>query len=155
MRNSAPDICCAFQPPESRAMVEDIQERFSARFRYPKQLEDLGLDCVILAPSMLEPLPERMPAEDGRLLSLTCFYDSDCGCNARHWLFPTIWALCCVKCGRIWTPMRSRSCSPHVERLIDGYRFSYEAKDAGVESLYLSYTISGVPVFLQQPAGHT
>lgn len=36
----APDICCAFQPPESRAMVEDIQERFSARFRYPKQLED-------------------------------------------------------------------------------------------------------------------
>ena len=24
----APDICCAFQPPESRAMVEDIQERF-------------------------------------------------------------------------------------------------------------------------------
>ena len=80
-------------------MVEDIQERLSARFRYPKQLEDLGLDCVILAPSMLEPLPERMPAEDGRLLSLTCFYDSDCG-------------LCCVKCGRIWTPMRSRSCSP-------------------------------------------
>ena len=101
----APDICCAFQPPESRAMVEDIQERFSARFRHPKHLEDLGLDCVILAPSMLEPLPERMPAEDGRLLSLTCFYDSDCG-------FPTIWALCCVKCGRIWTPMRSRSCSP-------------------------------------------
>lgn len=62
----APDICCAFQPPESRAMVEDIQERLSARFRYPKQLEDLGLDCVILAPSMLEPLPERMPAEDGQ-----------------------------------------------------------------------------------------
>ena len=79
----APDICCAFQPPESRAMVEDIQERFSARFRHPKHLEDLGLDCVILAPSMLEPLPERMPAEDGRLLSLTCFYDSDCGCNAQ------------------------------------------------------------------------
>ena len=40
------------------------------------------------------------------------------------------------------------------ERLIYGYRFSYEAKGAGVESLYLSYTISGVPVFLQQPAGH-
>ena len=38
----APDICCAFQPPESRAMVEDIQERLSARFRHPKHLEDLG-----------------------------------------------------------------------------------------------------------------
>ena len=42
----------------------------------------------------------------------------------------------------------------HVERRIDGYQFSYEAKDAEVEGLYLSYTISGVPVFLSQPAGH-
>ena len=66
-----PDICCDLQPPESETMVMEIKDRFSALFGYPKQLEDLGLDCVILAPSMLEPMPEDLPAEDGRLLSLT------------------------------------------------------------------------------------
>ena len=133
----APDICCAFQPPESRAMVEDIQERFSARFRY-----------------MLEPLPERMPAEDGRLLSLTCFYDSDCGCNAQTLALSNDMGLVLRKMREDLDTYEIPVVLSHVERLIDGYRFSYEAKDAGVESLYLSYTISGVPVFLQQPAGH-
>lgn len=122
---------------------------------YPKQLEDLGLDCVILAPSMLEPLPERMPAEDGRLLSLTCFYDSDCGCNAQTLALSNDMGLVLRKMREDLDTYEIPVVLSHVERLIDGYRFSYEAKDAGVESLYLSYTISGVPVFLQQPAGHT
>lgn len=121
---------------------------------YPKQLEDLGLDCVILAPSMLELLPERMPAEDGRLLSLTCFYDSDCGCNAQTLALSNDMGLVLRKMREDLDTYEIPVVLSHVERLIDGYRFSYEAKDAGVESLYLSYTISGVPVFLQQPAGH-
>ena len=68
---------------------EDIQERFSARFRYPKQLEDLGLDCVILAPSMLEPLPERMPAEDGSFFPSPASTTATAAATPRHWLFPT------------------------------------------------------------------
>lgn len=146
----APDICCAFQSPESEAMVEDIQ----ARFGYPKQLEDLGLNCVVLAPSMLEPLPESMPAEDGRLLSLTCFYDSDCGCDAQTLALSNDMGLVLRKMREDLDAYEVPVVLSHVERFIDGYRFSYEAKDAGVESLYLSYTISGVPVFLRQPAGH-
>lgn len=150
----APDICCAFQPPESEAMAEDIQERFSALYGYPKQLEDLGLDCVILAPSMLEPLPESMSAEDGRLLFLTCFYDSDCGCDAQTLALSNDMGLVLRKMREDLDAYEVPVVLSHVERFIDGYRFSYEAKDAGVESLYLSYTISGVPVFLRQPAGH-
>lgn len=146
----ASDICCAFQSPESEAMVEDIQ----ARFGYPKQLEDLGLNCVVLAPSMLEPLPESMPAEDGRLLSLTCFYDSDCGCDAQTLALSNDMGLVLRKMREDLDAYEVPVVLSHVERFIDGYRFSYEAKDAGVESLYLSYTISGVPVFLRQPAGH-
>ena len=150
----APDICCAFQPPESETMAEDIQERFSALYGYSKQLEDLGLDCVILAPSMLEPLPESMPAEDGRLLSLTCFYDSDCGCDSQTLALSNDMGLVLRKMREDLDAYEVPVVLSHVERFIDGYRFSYEAKDAGVESLYLSYTISGVPVFLRQPAGH-
>lgn len=146
----APDICCAFQSPESEAMVEDIQ----ARFGYPKQPEDLGLNCVVLAPSMLEPLPESMPAEDGRLLSLTCFYDSDCDCDAQTLALSNDMGLVLRKMREDLDAYEVPVVLSHVERFIDGYRFSYEAKDAGVESLYLSYTISGVPVFLRQPAGH-
>ena len=150
----APDICCAFQPPESETMAEDIQERFSALYGYSKQLEDLGLDCVILAPSMLEPLPESMPAEDGRLLSPTCFYDSDCGCDSQTLALSNDMGLVLRKMREDLDAYEVPVVLSHVERFIDGYRFSYEAKDAGVESLYLSYTISGVPVFLRQPAGH-
>lgn len=151
----APDICCAFQPPESRAMVEDIQERLSARFRYPKQLEDLGLDCVILAPSMLEPLPERMPAEDGRLLSLTCFYDSDCGCNAQTLALSNDMGLVLRKMREDLDTYEIPVVLFPVELPDRRLSFFLRGKGtAGVESLYLSYTISGVPVFLQQPAGH-
>ena len=149
-----PDICCAFQPPESETMVEEIRERFSELFGYPKQLEDLGLDCVILAPSMLEPLPENMPAEDGRLLSLTCFYDSDSGCDAQTLALSNDMSLVLRKMREDLDTYEIPVVLSHVERLIDGYRFSYEAKYAGVESLYLNYTISGVPVFLRQSAGH-
>ena len=149
-----PDICCTFQPPESETMVEETRERFSELFGYPKQLEDLGLDCVILAPSMLEPLPENMPAEDGRLLSLTCFYDSDSGCDAQTLALSNDMSLVLRKMREDLDTYEIPVVLSHVERLIDGYRFSYEAKDAGVESLYLNYTISGVPVFLSQSAGH-
>ena len=95
-----------------------------------------------------------LPAEDGRLLSLTCFYDSDCGCNAQTLALSNDMGLVLRKMREDLDTYEIPVVLSHVERLIDGYRFSYEAKDAGVESLYLSYTISGVPVFLQQPAGH-
>lgn len=150
----APDICCAFQSPESETMIEEIRERFSELFGYPKQLEDLGLDCAILAPSMLEPLPENMPAEDGRLLSLTCFYDSDSGCDAQTLALSNDMSLVLRKMWEDLDTYETPVVLSHVERLIDGYRFSYEAKDAGAESLYLNYTISGVPVFLSQSTGH-
>ena len=136
------------------AFVMEIKDRFSALFGYPKQLEDLGLDCVILAPSMLEPMPEDLPAEDGRLLSLTCFYDSDSGCAAQTLALSSDMGLLLRKMREDLDTYEIPVILSHVERRIDGYQFSYEAKDAEVEGLYLSYTISGVPVFLSQPAGH-
>lgn len=149
-----PDIYCDLQPPESETMVMEIKDRFSALFGYPKQLEDLGLDCVILAPSMLEPMPEDLPAEDGRLLSLTCFYDSDSGCAAQTLALSSDMGLLLRKMREDLDTYEIPVILSHVERWIDGYQFSYEAKDAEVEGLYLSYTISDVPVFLSQPAGH-
>lgn len=147
-------ICCSFQPPESETMVEEIKKRFSTLFGYPKQLEDLGLDCVILAPSMLEPLPENMPAEDGRLFSLTCFYDSDSGCDAQTLAMSNDLGLVLRKMQEDLDTYEVPVVLAHAERMINGYRFSYEAKDTGVEGLYLSYTISDVPVYLSQPTGH-
>lgn len=149
-----PDICCAFQPPESETMVEDIKERFSESFGYPKQLEDLGLDCAILAPSMLVPIPEKMPTEDGRLLSLTCFYDSDSSWGAQTLALSNDMGFMLRKMQEDLDTYEVPVVLSHAERLIDGYQFSYEAKDTGVENLYLNYTISGVPVYLGQPTGH-
>ena len=36
--------------------VKEIEARFSALYGEKKTIDDLGLDCVIMAPDMLEPL---------------------------------------------------------------------------------------------------
>lgn len=149
-----PGVCCSFPPPKSEAMAEEIKARFSELFGSPMQLEDLGLDCVILAPSMLEPLPENMPAEDVRLFALTCFYDSDGSCNSQTLALSNDMGFMLRKMQEDLDTYEVPVVLSHAERMINGYRFSYEAKDTGVESLYLSYTISGVSVYLSQPARH-
>ena len=39
-------------------------------------------------------------------------YTATAGAPLRRWLSPATWVFCFAKCGRTWTPMRSRSSSP-------------------------------------------
>ena len=56
--NETPDFYCAFEPPVLPCEVKKLEEVFSALYGQPKTLDDIGLDLVIMAPSMVKPLDD-------------------------------------------------------------------------------------------------
>ncbi len=56
--NETPDFYCAFEPPVLPCEVKKLEEVFSALYGQTKTLDDIGLDCVIMAPSMVKPLDD-------------------------------------------------------------------------------------------------
>jgi len=73
--NDTPDIYCEFMSPDSVAMAAELETRFSDLYRQDMQLEEISLDCVIMSPEMLEPVPAREPESIGNQLTLTCLED--------------------------------------------------------------------------------
>lgn len=56
--NEAPDIYCSFEAPASPYDVEELEKTFSDLYGEPKKLQDISLDMVIMAPSMIIPTRE-------------------------------------------------------------------------------------------------
>lgn len=56
--NETDDVYCWLDIPEEPEKVQLLEKHFSDLFGYPKKLEDLSLDVVILAPDMLSLLSE-------------------------------------------------------------------------------------------------
>lgn len=54
--NETPDFYCAFAPPVLPCEIKKLEETFSNLYDQPKTLDDIILDCVIMAPSMVKPL---------------------------------------------------------------------------------------------------
>ncbi len=52
--NDTPDIYCKFMQPVYPAERKQLEDRFSELYRSPKQISDITLDYVIMAPDMLE-----------------------------------------------------------------------------------------------------
>lgn len=52
--NEGPDLCCCFDPPVLPDEIKEMEQRFSDLYQCPKQITDLGLDEVIMAPEMLD-----------------------------------------------------------------------------------------------------
>lgn len=56
--NETPDIYCVFDPPVLPCEVKRLEAVFSELYRQPKTLDDIVLDFVIMAPSMVKPLDD-------------------------------------------------------------------------------------------------
>lgn len=52
--NETVDVYCCFESPESKEEIKVLEERFSALYGEEKHIEDLPLDCVIMAPDELK-----------------------------------------------------------------------------------------------------
>lgn len=51
--NDTTDIICYFNPPENSYKVKQLEERFSVLYGMKKELDDISLDYVIMAPEMI------------------------------------------------------------------------------------------------------
>ena len=54
--NSTPDFYCCFDPPVLPHDIKQLEEIFSDLYDYPKTLEDIILDYVIMAPEKIVPV---------------------------------------------------------------------------------------------------
>ena len=54
--NDGPDIYCEFDIPDDPQKVAELEARFSELYQEPRTIDEIGLDCVIMAPDMLEVL---------------------------------------------------------------------------------------------------
>ena len=53
--NETPDLYCNFDPPDDLAEIAELEAVFSDLYDESKTLEDIILDCVIMAPDMVRP----------------------------------------------------------------------------------------------------
>ena len=56
--NETPDLYCSFKVPALPCEVKKLEKVFSDLYQQPKTIDDIILDFVILAPSMVEPLDD-------------------------------------------------------------------------------------------------
>ena len=56
--NETPDMECSFEAPVIPYDVKELEERFSELYQYPKAIDDIALDLVIMAPEMIRPLDD-------------------------------------------------------------------------------------------------
>ncbi len=57
--NEAPDIYCSFDVPTDEDAVRKLEEQFSKLYGEKKTVDDLALDLVIMAPSMIRVTEEQ------------------------------------------------------------------------------------------------
>lgn len=63
------DIYCEFEPPVAPYDVEQLEARFSALYQTEKKMENITLDCVIVAPDEIRIVPKS---------SVRCVYAVQC-----------------------------------------------------------------------------
>ena len=51
--NDTPDIFCSFEEPVLPSDIEELEKSFSELYQEEKHIEDIILDCVIMAPEMI------------------------------------------------------------------------------------------------------
>lgn len=144
--NDTPDIHCEFRPPESSGMIHDIENRFSDLYGQPKQLDELALDFVIMAPDMLEPIPALLPEAAGKTYTLTYYRDDDDSCDIGALAVSSDMGTLLRKMYDHLESCKTKVILSHVEQTEGCCVFAYEAEETGVEGLYLGYTISETPV---------
>lgn len=146
--NDTPDIYCAFQPPEDQERVYAYERHFSALYRCPKKLDEVGLDCVIMAPDMLEPIPAVLPEIRHKVYSLSRCWEENDSCGSG-----TLVAAGSIGLLLRWMQEDLKNYEKDLVlsravQTVGGFLFTYETKEAesDSENLSLYYVISETPV---------
>ena len=145
--NDGQDIVCAFDIPEKEAVVKVIEARFSKLYRMPKQIDELLLDSVIMAPEMLEPVAESLPASKAKLYALTYVYESDMDNNFGALGISSDRSILIRKMLDDVDELHTPVVLSHSGETPHGDIYSFEAAKVEEDTLNLDYNIFEVPVY--------
>ena len=95
-----------------------------------------------MKPEMLEPIPDSLPQSAGTVYALSYYSDSDDGCTSGTLaVSPDVGVLLRGMLDDLET-QGAEVILTHVVGTETSFSFTYEAKETGVEDLYLNYTIA-------------
>lgn len=144
--NDTPDIYCEFLAPDSVAMAAELETRFSDLYGQNKQLEEILLDCVIMSPEMLEPIPARLEESLGNLLTLTCVEDQDDNIRGGTLAISNDLGMLLRKMADDLEEYDYPPPLTRVEKSVSGYLFTYGDRENQEDGPCVVYVISETPV---------
>ena len=144
--NDTPDIYCEFMSPDSVAMAAELETRFSDLYRQDMQLEAISLDCVIMSPEMLEPVPAREPESTGNLLTLTCLEDQIDHVDGVTLAISNDMGVLLRKMLENLEEYDDPPVLTRVEKTISGFLFAYGGRDNQEDGPCVVYIVSETPV---------
>lgn len=144
--NDTPDIYCEFMSPDSVAMAAELETRFSNLYRQDMQLEEISLDCVIMSPEMLEPVPAREPESIGNQLTLTCLEDQIDHVDGVTLAISNDMGVLLRKMLENLEEYDDPPVLTRVEKTISGFLFAYGGRDNQEDGPCVVYIVSETPV---------
>ena len=144
--NDTPDIYCEFLTPDSIAMVAELETRFSDLYGQNKQLEEISLDCVIMSPEMLEPIPARREESLGNLLTLTCVEDQDDNIRGGTLAISNDLGVLLRKMADDLEEYDYPPTLTRVEKTVNSYLFTYGDRENQEDEPCVVYVVSETPV---------
>ena len=144
--NDTPDIYCEFSAPDSLAMMAEMEIRFSELYGEDKDMDEISLDCVIMSPEMLEPLPTKEPESIGDFLTLTCIEDQDDNIRGGPLAISNEMGVLLRKMLEDLDEYDYPPILTRVEKTISGYLFTYGDRENQEAGPCVVYVISKTPV---------
>lgn len=144
--NDTPDIYCEFILSDSTAMTAELESRFSDLYGQDKKVEDISLDWVIMSPEMLEPVTAREPKCNGNLLTLTCLEAQIDHVEGTTLAISNEMGVLLCKMREDLDNYDFPPALTRVEKMINGYMFTYGDRESQEEGPCVVYVISETPV---------
>lgn len=136
-----PEICCSFEPPQPTEGSYTREQCVSGKWRRLEEPEESELIGAVMKPEMLEPIPDSLPQSAGTVYALSYFSDSNDGCTSGTLaVSPDVGVLL----RDMLDDLGKQSVEvilTHVAGTETSFSFTYEAKETGVDDLFISYTI--------------
>lgn len=146
--NDTPDIYCSFDPPEEEERAYAYERHFSELYRCPKRLDEIGLDCVIMSPKMLEPIPAVLPEIQHKVYSLSRCWEENNSCGSGTLVVAGSIGLLLRWMQEDLKNYEKDLVLSRAVQTVGGFLFTYETKgsESDAENLSLYYVISETPV---------
>ena len=144
--NDTPDIYCEFFVPDTVTMLAELEARFSDLYGQPKASEDISLDCVIMSPEMLEPVPARPMESLGSLLTLTCLEDQIDHIEGVTLAISNEMGVLLRKMLEDLDNYDDPPLLSRVEKTVNGHLFTYGDKESEDGGPCVVYVVSETPV---------